>query len=117
MGTVHQVPKKLAVGMKVVVFTRRHEFFLTAAEYKAGLRRGKWVKFEVISVCSDGWIGIRTLDKSAWTAVDSNGPLFIVVRAVEKPSQSEVSKARARKVYREKTQKLAALKAAQRASN
>lgn len=117
MGTVHASPKKLVAGMKVVVFTKPGGLWLTLSESEVGLRTNRWVKFEVISVCSDGWIGIRTLDKGSWTAVNSKGSDFIVVRVVEKKSQTEASKARARRAYREKTQKLAALKAAQRASN
>lgn len=112
MGNVLSSPMKLKPGMKVLVYTHPRKF-ITAHEFKTGLRPGKWIKFEIISVCSDGWLGIRTTDKSAWTAVYSKGPTFIVIRSTARddnltPSELRTNE-RQRKAYRAK--KLAATEA------
>ncbi|QHJ81164.1 MAG: hypothetical protein [Bacteriophage sp.] len=108
MDTAHQVPKKLVPGMKVVVWIRP-ETKLFPWEYDRGLRVGKWFKAE-IKATGNHIGGMYILINGVSVLLDSQ--ISIVVRAVEKRSQSEASKARARKVYRDKTQKLAALKAA-----
>lgn len=112
MGNVLSSPMKLKPGMKVLVYAQPGKF-ITVGEFKTGLRPGKWIKFEISSVCSDGWLGIRALDKPAWSAVYSKGPTFTVIRSTSRvdnltPSELRTNE-RQRKAYRAK--KLAATEA------
>lgn len=118
MGTVHASPKKLVAGMKVVVCWRRDWIPFTWYQRSKGYQHGKWFKGELVSTGKGEWTGRETY------VVRINGDEHclwqgdvIVVRSTARMDSNDLRNDRARRAYREKTQKLAALKAAQRASN
>lgn len=112
MGNVLSSPMKLKPGMKVLVYAQPGKF-ITVDEFLSGLRIGKWIKFEIMVVCSDGWLGLKVIGNERLIAINPRGGQFTVIRSTSRvdnltPSELRTNE-RQRKAYRAK--KLAATEA------
>lgn len=65
------VPKKLVVGMKVVVMFKP-SYELLCWEHEAGVVTGKWIKMELTHVTSDGWFAaIFNGERIVWSSANA----------------------------------------------